>query len=238
MGSPLIKKEKSEFTEIFEQFLKTYPDFPEISEIARRNSRGMGRRGSGRVWIIGGFIYRPIIKKLYGEIPELSQIDIDFLIERGPAKEDLYIPKGWEPKITNSGYPYLEKEKIRIDLNYLFSFHSIIRRSLRPRFKHFFTGTPLDIQSIAYDLTDKNIGVIGKHGIDAIKRRIVKVNNLEEAKFEAEKRGTSVEELVTQKAKELGFEADLAQPFSIKPRESYQEVARRLRNILGEDPIS
>ncbi len=207
---PQDRKEKSEFTEIFEQFLKAYPNFSEISEIARRNSRAMGRGGQSRIWIIGGFVYRPIIRHLYGEIPEPPQIDIDFLIERGPASQDRYKPKGWDDKITEAGYFYLEKEKMRLDLNYLYSFHSITSRLFaRPRFRHFFTGTPMDIQSIAYDLTDKNVGVIGKRGIDAIKARTVRINNFDEANFEAEKRGISIEELVKKKAEELCFSYNL-----------------------------
>jgi len=206
------KKEKSEFTEIFEQFLKNYPEFSEISEIARRNSRAMGRRGHGRIWIIGGFVYRPIIKSLYGEIPEPSQVDVDLLIQRGPASQDLFIPKGWSPSITEAGYLYLDKGKIRIDLNYLYSFHSIISRHTKPSFRHFFTGTPMDIQSLAYDLTDKDVGVIGKRGIEAIKNRTVRINNFEEAMFEAQKRGTSIEDLVKQKATELCFSPDLKLP--------------------------
>ncbi|MEK6897055.1 MAG: hypothetical protein AABW93_00840 [Nanoarchaeota archaeon] len=204
------KREKSEFTEIFEQFLKTYSEFSEISEIARRNTYDMGRSAEARIWIIGGFVYRPIIRALYGEIPEPSQIDIDFLIERPPASENLYFPEGWTPSVTRSGYPYLDKGKIRIDLNYLSSFHSIIARQLSPpRLEHFFTGTPMNIQSIAYDLTGKTVGVIGKHGIVAIKNKIVQINNLEEAIFESEKRGMILKDFVREKAEELGFSWDL-----------------------------
>ena len=222
------KKEKSEFTVIFEQFLKNYPEFSEISEIVRRNSRAMGRRGHGKIWIIGGFVYRPIIRHLYGEIygeiPEPSQIDVDFLIQRGPASQDLYIPKGWTPSITEAGYLYLDKGKIRIDLNYLYSFHSITSRHTRPSFRHFFTGTPLDIQSIAYDLTDKNVGVIGKRGIEAIKNRTVRINNFEEAMFEAQKREISIEDLVTQKAKELCFNPNFIPIYKAPtPKESHEQ---------------
>jgi len=225
------EKEKTEFTLIFEKFLKTYPEFSDISEIARRNSRAMGRPGEGRIWIMGGFVYRPIIKSIYPElkVSEPSQIDIDFLIERGPASQDLYVPKGWDKKITESGYLYLEKEKIRIDLNYLFSFHSIITRHIRPRFKYFFTGTPLDIQSIAYDLTDKNVGVKGQRGIEAIKNKIVRINNLEEAKFEALKRGIGLEDLVIQKAKELDFNYDLTPIYQPPtPKENHGENGQKI----------
>lgn len=204
---------KEEYTEAFEQFLKSHQEYEEIFEVAKRNSRGRGRRPHGRVRIIGGFVYRPIISNIYGPIPEPPEIDIDFLIEKSPAKRDLYIPKGWDPKITDYGNLYLVKGNIRIDLNYLRNFHSIIRRKLEPRFRHFFTGTPIDIQSISYDLTEK-LGVIGEIGIEAIKNKIVRINNLEEAQYQAKnvseslKKDFTVEDLVRQKAKELNFSYD------------------------------
>ncbi len=201
----MIKSETEEsvFTEIFEKFLKDYQEWPEILEIAKKNSYNLGREG--KIWIIGGFVYRPIIRALYGEIPEPSQTDIDFLIERGSASEEVYAPKGWDVKRTEAGYFYLEKGNIRIDPNYLYSFHSIISRHTIPEMRHFFPGTPMNIQSIAYDLTDKTVGVIGKHGIVAIRNKIVQINNPEEAIFESEKRGMRLEDFVREKAEELVF---------------------------------
>lgn len=194
------KKEKSEFTRIFEKFLKQSPIFPEILGIATRNSQG-------RIWIIGGFVYRPIIRHLYGEIPEPEIVDIDFMLEKQAEERDLYAPEGWDLKLTDYANPYLVKGKTRIDLNYLRNFHSIITRKLEPEMEHFFTGTPLDIQSIAYDFSEKK--VIGQQGIDAIKRRLVKINNLEEAEYDAQIKKVSLEEFVIKKAKELGFQYDL-----------------------------
>ncbi|MDP3992227.1 MAG: hypothetical protein Q8P79_01825 [Nanoarchaeota archaeon] len=207
------------FTEIFEEFLKTHQEFQEVFEIAKRNSRGRGKRQHGRIWVIGGFVYRPIIKSIYPElkVSEPSQIDIDFLIERSPPERDLYLPEDWNPKITEYGNLYLVKDNMRIDLNYLRNFHSIIRRGLKPEFGHFFTGTPMDVQSIAYDLTDKSAGVTGKIGIEAIRDRIVRINNLEEAQYEARniseslKKDFTIEDLVMQKAKELDFGYDRTQ---------------------------
>jgi len=196
------EKVKSEFTLVFERFLRESPEFPEVFDIVKRNSQG-------RIWIIGGFVYRNIIRNIYGELPTPIEIDIDFLIERSSKKRDLYAPSGWDLKITDYGNPYLLRGKTRIDLNYLFSFHSIHARKLRPKFKHFFTGTPMDIQSIAYDLTDKSVGVHGWRGINAIKRKIVRINNLEEAKFEVKNKGISIEDLVSQKAEELNFNYEL-----------------------------
>lgn len=212
------KKEKSEFTKMFEQFLENYEDWSEVLDIIRKNSYDIGREG--RIWIIGGFVYRPIIKALYGGVRKPFQVDIDFLIERGLASEKIEVPKGWEVKRTEyTGYTYLEKKDgtIRIDPNPLGSFHSIVSvaKSMNsaPDFEHFFKATPLNIQAIAYDITtdkDKIIGgVIGEKGIEAIKNRIVKINNLEEAKFEAERRKMSLEDFVKTKAAELNFSWEL-----------------------------
>ena len=214
------EKEKTEFTEIFEKFLKGYPDFPEISDIAERNSQG-------GIWIIGGFVYRNIIRNIpgYGEISEPEIVDIDFMLERSSKERDLYAPKGWDFKISEYGNPYLVREKTRIDLNYLRNFHSITTRKLEPNMEHFFTGTPLNIQSIAYDLTDKNVGVIGECGIDAIKRRLVKINNSEEAGYDAQIKGVSLEEFVIKKAKELGFEMYFAYKY-------YNPHSLTLKDIL------
>lgn len=200
------KRERSEYTEVFEKFLKESPDFPEIFDIAKRNSQG-------KIWIIGGFVYRNIIRNIYGEIPEPEIVDIDFMLERSSKERDLYTPKGWDFKISEYGNPYLVREKTRIDLNYLRSFHSITTRKLEPNMEHFFTGTPLNIQSIAYDLTDKNVGVIGECGIDAIKRRLVKINNLEEAEYDAQIKGVGLEEFVIKKAEELEFKYNTGIPW-------------------------
>lgn len=208
---------KEEYTDAFEQFLKAHDEYAEVFDIAKRNARGRGRRPHGRIWIIGGFIYRPVIKAVYPElkVSEPSQIDVDFLIERSPAQRDLHLPEDWNPKITEYGNLYLVKGNMRIDLNYLRNFHSVIRRGLRPKFKHFFTGTPIDIQAIAYDLTDKTMGVIGEKGIQAIKKKIIRINNLEEAQYEVQnireslKKDFTIEDLVRRKAEELDFGYDM-----------------------------
>jgi len=190
------ERERLEYTEVFEKFLKKYSDFPEIFNIAERNSRG-------KIWIIGGFVYRNIIRNIYGEIREPEVIDIDFMLEKQAEGRHLYAREGWDLKLTDYGNPYLVKENTRIDLNYLHNFHSIQARKLSPKFRHFFTGTPLNIQSIAYDFSETK--VIGWRGIDAIKRRLVKINNLEEAKYDAKIKRVGLEEFVIKKAKELGF---------------------------------
>ena len=224
-SSSKYNKERLEFTEIFKKFLKASSEFPEIFDIAQRNSQG-------RIWIIGGFIYRNIIRKIYGEIPDQKTVDVDFLIEEKPEQGHLYLPEEWHPKMTDYGNLYLTKDNVRIDLNFLFNFHSILARNLRPRISHFFTGTPLNIQSIAYDFSKKE--VTGWLGVNSIRRKTVKVNNSNEARYEAQKRGISIEDLVKEKANELNFNFNLTLKKQETTREIYEKVSKRLGEIMGD----
>ena len=63
MGSGIRKR----YTGMFEQSLKYTPEFAEVLDIARRNS-------SGKIWIIGGFVYRHIIRELYGNLLYQSKL--------------------------------------------------------------------------------------------------------------------------------------------------------------------
>lgn len=217
--------ELTRYSSILEDFLRDSGEFHEAHDIARRNSRG-------RIWLIGGFLYRNVIKAIYEGIKGPELIDIDFLMENTTKEKDVYVPSGWNLKVSEHyGNNYLMREdgKVRIDLNFLPSFHPIISRKLRPRLIHFFTTTPLDIQSIAYDLTDKKIGITGERGIKAIKRRVVRINNLEEAKFVArEIMGITIEDLVKRKAEELGFKYDTTPMISSDYKTAITKLSRLL----------
>ena len=73
-------------TTLFKRTLEDYP-FDEFLDIVKYHSEG-------RIWVIGGFVYRNIIKELYGTPFEEGPIDIDFLVE-GRARP-ITRPKGWE----------------------------------------------------------------------------------------------------------------------------------------------
>ena len=184
--------------EIFRDYVENSPEFEEALNIAKKNS-------TGKIWAIGSFVYRNIIKEIYrGGLQKLSEIDIDFLVEDKPEGR-MYIPRGWELRMTSYLNPYfLQKEKkIMVDLNFLPNMHSILTRNLEPILKHFLTGTPLTIQSLAYDCDKKVIfGNIGKRSIE---QKRVEINNLNEAGFEAKKKGITLGELVKEKADELRF---------------------------------
>jgi len=185
-------------TEIFRDYLESSPEFEEAFNIAKKNS-------TGKIWAIGSFVYKNIIKEIYREkLQKLSEIDIDFLVE-GKPEGRMYIPRGWELRMTSYLNPYfLQKEKkIMVDLNFLSNIHSILTRNLEPILKHFLTGTPLTIQSLAYDC-DKEV-IFGNIGKSSIEQKRVEINNLNEAGFEAKKRGITLGELVKEKADELRF---------------------------------
>jgi hypothetical protein len=192
----MIKFSEQEFGNIYKLFLRGNQQFEEAYEIAKRNSKG-------NVWIIGGYFYRNLAKKIYGESVQIPEhVDIDFLLE-GQIR-DVYEPEGWKLKMTDYGNIYFEKEDKRTDLNDLQNMHSIRIRKLRPTIIHFLTGVPYNVQSIIFDCNNQK--VIGrKVGIDSINNKVLRVNNPEIAKTDAKNKGTTIEDLLKKKAEELGF---------------------------------
>ena len=85
--------------------------------------------------------------------------------------------------------------------------YSITSRNLSPTIENFLTGVPLTIQYIAYDVYENK--VIGEIGIDALRRRVIEINDVHFAEYAARKKGISVEEMVKKKAESMGFMAVL-----------------------------
>jgi len=194
---------KPKVNEIFENSIRSLSWFPVVRDIAVRNSLG-------RIWILGGFVYRNIIKEIYGN-PQLPEpVDVDFLLEKKPVGGDLYLPEEWNPKMTDYGNLGLMMGNLKISLNYLFNFRSLLTRNLEPTLENLFRTIPLNVQGIVYSLEDRCIS--GFRGISAIKRRKVRINNLREARHEAERLEIDLGELVRRKAGELGFDYDLTLP--------------------------
>lgn len=196
------------YTEVFRDFLSETPEFGDFLNIATDHSRG-------RIWVMGGFIYRNIMEYLYGKLPEKQFVDIDFLVENYTRGREIKRPRGWEQELSHHGNLVFSKADgtHRISISSLKNFHSLVRRGLPPNIRHFYTGTPLDIQSITYDC-DQGI-VYGRRGINSISKRKIGVNNLEETKYEAGRRKISLERFVRQRAEELNFDYSLPE----SPRE-------------------
>jgi len=192
--SNLSKSANVDYSEIFLKVANTYPEFKEAVEIIKNNSEG-------RAWLIGGFVCRSIIQELYG-VPMSEDVDLDFIVEKAVP---INVPDGWKIEQNSYGNPKLIGPTYEIDYIPLSNLHSIIRRNLEPTIENFLTGTPLNVQSIAFDITNNK--VVGDIGIKSIKERVIAINDLEQAKHRAEKKGVNPNDLVTDIAEQFNFKA-------------------------------
>jgi hypothetical protein len=167
-------------------------EFSEGLQIVQANSRG-------KVWLIGGFVYRTITHRLYGTAK--PEVDLDFIVESPTAK--ITLPQDWRVSQNRFGNPKFINENKQIDFVPLANIYMLLQRKLAPTIENFLSITPLGIQSIAYDATANM--VIGPIGIDAIERKIIEVNDLPSAKYAAKKKKLTLYELIRQKAKSLEF---------------------------------
>lgn len=185
-----ITLDKDFFSKKFEPYL-AHGAFLEMLDLVQQNSKG-------KIWIMGGFIYRNMVATLYGG--NLYDYDIDFLVaEKNPTLKEV---SGWKIEVNGYGNPNYVRDKNKMSF-------TDIRKAIRvsgiqnPTVEQFIEETPFTIQSIAYDLEEKKI--IGEKGIRAISQRILEINNKDQAEFYAKKKGRSVEEILEEKARELGF---------------------------------
>ncbi len=183
-------------THLFLDGTKDNPRLNEVLEIVKSNS-------SGKIWLIGGFVYRTIASQLYG-IPK-PEVDFDFIVEK--TTEHFTLPKDWSVQQNRFGNPKLVHENNNIDYVPLDKVYSITSRNLPPTIENFLVGVPLTIQSIAYDVYENQI--IGEMGIDALRRRVIEVNDIHFAQYAASKKGISVEEMIKRKADSMRFMAVL-----------------------------
>jgi len=181
-----------DLSERFTELIEKDENYKVALNLVQKNS-------SGKIWLIGGALSRSLNAILHGE--SVNSFDFDFIVERGNEKFDL--PRGWEMRINKFGSPKFVKEDISIDYITLQSINQNIRRGLEPTIENFLSGNPFTIQAMAYDVNSKEI--IGDVGLAALKSKTFEVNDLEQAKIAAEKKGISVNELILKKAKSMGF---------------------------------
>jgi len=184
----------SELTELFKPFLRNKA-FQETLYLVRENSQG-------KIWIMGGFVYKNLASALYGTLP--YEYDIDFVVEH--KNKELKKVDGWNIEINSYDNPNYVRDTHRMSFT---DIHNTIRVSgiKPPTMEDFIFDTPLDIQSIAYDITD-NI-LIGKIGIKALQEKIIRINNIAQAEFYAKRKNKTVKQLMNEKAEELGFEIEI-----------------------------
>ncbi len=181
-----------DYTQSFLKVANNYHEFKEAVEIIRKSSKG-------KAWLIGGFVFRSIIQDLYG-IPMSKDVDLDFIIEK-PA--EIKVPTNWKIGKNSYNNPKLIGPNYEIDYVPLNNIHSIIRRGLDPTIENFLSGTPLNIQSIAYDIIDN--AVVGNIGIQSISQKVIAVNNLEQAEHRAKLKGITLADLITDISNQLKF---------------------------------
>jgi hypothetical protein len=165
--------------------------FLEVLDLVKKNSKG-------RIWIIGGFVYRNLVSALYGG--DAYNYDIDFIVEE--RNDFLLEVPGWQIQINKYGSQNYVRESNRMSFT---DIRKVIRVSglKNPTIKEFIEETPLNIQSIAYDLEENNL--IGEKGIEAILHKAIKINNIGQAEFYAKRKGKDLKEIIKEKAKELHF---------------------------------
>lgn len=158
----------------------------------------------GSAWLIGGFVVRNIADSLYGA--GKPEVDLDFIVEC--PLDDMVLPSNWRKSFNRYGNLKLVKENgVSIDFVPLQSIHSIVRRELPATIENFLTGTPLTVQSIAYDINEHEI--IGDIGTEALITKTVAVNDAQQAEIYARKKEKSVSDIVQEKSQELGFQYNI-----------------------------
>ena len=185
-----------DLTPAFLEGIQDCPEFYEAIDIVGGNS-------SGKIWLIGGLVYRTIARQLYGT--PRPEADLDFIVEK--TVTTFMLPDGWDIRINHFGNPKFVNGKRQIDYVPLDNIKSIQDRGLQPSIENYFSGTPLTVQSIAYDVQEDR--VIGEVGINAILKREIAIHHLLFARYAAQKKGKSLEAYIKEKAQQVGFRAVL-----------------------------
>src|SRR3989338_10843972 len=111
----------------FTRFLHQSDKFLEAGVLATQNTHG-------KVWLIGGFVYKNLAHLLYDTPP--AEGDLDFIIEQ-PAK--LILPPYWKERKNRFGNPKLISLEFSIDYVPLQEVHYIKSNKLEPTIENYLT---------------------------------------------------------------------------------------------------
>jgi len=186
----MISKKEMEHCLVKE--LKKNTEYHEVLKIVKSNAKG-------KIWLIGGAASRNIIKAIYKYSQPKS--DFDFLVEKLNGK--LIIPSGWKLTKNRLNNPRLIRGYTEVDIVPLKTAEYILQNKLKPSIRNFLAGTPLDIQSLAFDIEKKKL--IGPLGIKALQKKEVRINNSKRFLARAQRKSLTPEELLQQTAKSLKF---------------------------------
>jgi len=171
-------------------------DFQESLDIVRKNS-------SGKIWLVGGFLYKNLAHSLYGS--KKSTKDFDLIVEK--SNDKLILPENWRIKKNHfDGIKFVNREK-QIDFMPLDNIYYIKTNNLNPSINNFLEGGALNIHYLAYDILGEEI--LGDIGIKSLGQRVISVYNLEMLKYGARLYGKNPNGIIKAKAEELEFKAQL-----------------------------
>ena len=139
------------------------------------------------------------MQELY-QIP-LKEFDYDFICDE--LVDPLVIPNGWSVSHRKFGNPTFVKGELEVDVWPISSHRYILNHHLPATIENLLEGTPFTVQSIVYDV--KREVLIGNVGIQSILHRTFGVNNLEEARFLAQRKNTGVDALMKKTAETMGM---------------------------------
>ena len=191
-----MKLSHEKLIEIINNSILPDKDFQEALDIVRKNS-------SGKIWLIGGFLYKNLAHGLYGS--KKSTKDFDLIIEN--ANTELFLPENWTEKENHFSSPKFINGKKQIDFIPLSNLYYIKTKSLVSNINNFLEGGGLNIHCLAYDIFEKEI--LGDIGIKALEQKIISVYNLEMLEYGAKIYGRTPNEIIKTKAEDLGFDARL-----------------------------
>jgi hypothetical protein len=187
---------REKLVEIINSSILLDKDFQEALDIVRENS-------SGKVWLVGGFLYKNLAHNLYGS--KKSTKDFDLVVEDSNYK--LTLPEGWRIRKNHfDGLKFVNGEK-QIDFMPLASLDYIKMNKLSPCMDNFLEGGGLNIHCLAYDIFGKKI--FGDIGIKALEQKVISAYNLEMLEYGARKYRKIPNDIIKSKAEELGFRAQL-----------------------------
>lgn len=163
-------------------------------EIVKRNCQG-------KFWLIGGMVYRTLAYIIH-DTPK-PEVDINFIVEQ--PNSELVLPRDWE--LTNNSFgtfKFVGPNGNSIDFVPLEQVYSIKEREIdEPTIEDFLSGVPLNIQSIAYDVSEGSL--VGSVGLGGIISRTIRVTDYDLAQYAARQKNLSLKSYVLEYARELGF---------------------------------
>lgn len=192
----LIKETKKRLEKILTDYLGTDHNYLKALEMVRKNSYG-------KIWLVGGCVYKPIINDLYGL--NISIPDVDFVVEK--IRSSWIAEQGWAKHKNRYDNPRLVSDDgVTIDFTPLRGIRSVKKISCQPTLNDFMKVMPYTVQLISYD-TDKRT-LLGSRGIQSILTRRIAVNNRGQLKLIACLKGMSERDLFLAKASELRFDIE------------------------------